>query len=236
MDGFLRAANFLWDEVRSALAFCLRWYGRRWLMVTGGLFIAFLTVWLIHPLDAVLQTKLEGSGKAPWAVLLSYLGDFVGFNLTVFAVLVFLAWRKHSRALFRIAVASLLCATLSGIAANALRIATGRPRPFLGVEDGLYGIRLNTDMQSLPSAHAATAFGGALPVLMTKPVPGFVLTVASCGVAAARLQLRRHHLTDVLVSLLLAGLVALPLASWTKDVEPPQESSVAQNRAPPDES
>ena len=230
MNQFLRAANLVWDEVRSAARFALRWYRTHWLKALVGLAVALGVVGLCLPLDSVIPS---GNTKAPWAVWMSYFGDFVQFNIVLFVALACYSIKKSSAVWLKIAVASLLCAISSGAVANVTRMATGRPRPFLGREDGLYGLRLDTDMQSLPSAHAATAFGGALPVLLLRPVVGLPLTAFATGVAAARLELRRHHLTDVLVSLVIAGFFSLPLAAWIKASVPPRESPEAQSPAPP---
>ena len=231
MNQFLRAANLVWDEVRSAAGFVLSWQRTRWLKAFLGLAIALGVVALFLPLDDDLPL---GNTKARWAVWLSFLGDFVQFNVVLFVALAGYGLKKPSTAWLRIAVASLLCAVCSGAVANVTRMTTGRPRPFLGREDGLYGLRLDADMQSLPSAHAATAFGGALPVLWLRPTTGLPLAAFATGVAAARLELRRHHLTDVLVSLVIAGFFTLPLTAWVRAWVPPQESSEAQNLAPPD--
>jgi membrane-associated phospholipid phosphatase len=199
-------------------------YMRHWLCdyapyVLVGLSVSLLAIWAFHRLDEpVIAATAVLRKSAPQATLLarwfSYLGDFLGFNLIIFVVLRSSGRLLQSRRLARLAVASLLCGCLSGATANLIRSGLGRPRPCTALVDGLYGPSLHGDMHSLPSAHTATAFGAALPLLSNIPTLGVPLTFFAGGVAWSRLQLDRHHLTDVLLSVLLASLFSLPLSHW----------------------
>ncbi len=215
----IRATRVLRRDLRQALCFTRAWFGR-WAWLTLGLLaVALLCVWWMRPLDELAGQAVAVSNRSsalckPVARSLSYLGDFLGFNVVLFVVLQVAGWSLRSRQLVRVAVASLLCACLSGAAANLVRGVVGRPRPCTARVDGLYGPSLRGDMHSLPSAHTATAFGSALPVLSSLPELGVPLTLFAGGVAWSRLQLERHHLTDVLVSVVLSGLFSLPLSHW----------------------
>jgi undecaprenyl-diphosphatase len=185
----------------------------------GLLALTVLCIWWMSPLDdlasqAVIASNRSSTLLKPTARMLSYIGDFLGFNVVLFVVLQVAGWSLRSRRLVRVAVASLLCACLSGAAANLVRCVVGRPRPCTALVDGLYGPSLRGDMHSLPSAHTATAFGAALPVLSNIPELGVPLTMFAGGVAWSRLQLERHHLTDVLTSVVLSGLFSLPFSHW----------------------
>lgn len=215
----IRAARVCRRDLRQALRFTRAWFGR-WAWVALSLLVmTLLCVWWLRPLDEVVSEAVAVSNGSsamlkPMARTLSYIGDFLGFNVVLFVVLQVAGWSLRSRRLVRVAVASLLCACLSGATANLVRGIVGRPRPCTALTDGLYGPSLRGDMHSLPSAHTATAFGAALPVLSNIPELGVPLTVFASGVAWSRLQLERHHLTDVLVSVVLSGLFSLPLSHW----------------------
>ena len=164
---------------------------------------------VLKPADQEARESVKQAAQA-----LSFYGDFAGFNVVLFAVLLSVGWLLRSRKFMRLAVASLLCACLSGLFANVIRSTTGRPRPSTKAEDRLHGPSFSSAYQALPSAHTATAFGGALPVLLSAPVTGTPLTLVAVGVGWSRMQLNRHHLTDVLASVLLSFLFSLPLTRW----------------------
>lgn len=205
----------------QALGFTWKWFMRpRPLLLIGiAAFVAIGVVWVL-PWDDKAPLVLRPTGQEAResvkqvAQALSFYGDFAGFNLVLFLGLLSTGWLLRSRKFMRLAVASLLCACLSGLCANVIRSATGRPRPSTKAEDRLHGPSFSSAYQALPSAHTATAFGGALPVLLSAPVTGTPLALLAAGVGWSRLQLNRHHLTDVLASVMLSFLFSLPLTRW----------------------
>lgn len=216
-----RILKLLKRDCLQALGYTWRWFSlpRPWLVAGLAVVVAAGVVWVL-PWDDAAPLVLKPADKEAResvkqvAQALSFYGDFAGFNLVLFAGLLSAGWLLRSRKFMRLAVASLLCAALSGLCANVIRSATGRPRPSTKVEDRLYGPSFTSAYQALPSAHTATAFGGAFPVLLSMPVAGAPLTVVAAGVGWSRLQLNRHHLTDVLASVLLSFLFSLPLTQW----------------------
>lgn len=205
----------------QALRFTWWWFlrPRPWLALGLAAAVAAGIIWVLpwddaaplvlKPADPLARESVKQAAQA-----LSFYGDFAGFNLGLFLVLLTAGWLLRSRKFMRLAVASLLCASLSGLGANVIRSVTGRPRPSTQAEDRLHGPSFSSAYQALPSAHTATAFGGALPVLLSAPVTGTPMAVIAAGVAWSRLQLHRHHLTDVLASVLLSLLFSLPLTRW----------------------
>jgi len=224
----------------QALRYTRLWFYTYWLPVALVLGAATLVglVWLV-PLDDssffVLRSpdKAVSQGVKETAQAFSYWGDFAGFNVALFVLLQAVGWLLRSRWFMRLAVASLLCATLAGLSANVLRFATGRPRPSTQVEDRLHGPSFRSAYQALPSAHTATAFGGALPVLLSVPSLGTPLTLVAGGVGWSRMQLNRHHLTDVLASVLISLAFSLPLTHWAARGRLPHTSTASLATAPP---
>jgi len=216
-----RIFQLLKRDCLQALGFTWRWFmrPRPWLFSALAAAVVAGVIWVLPWDDAaplVLKPTDQETREAvkQTAQALSFYGDFAGFNVALFVILLSAGWLLRSRKFMRIAVASLLCASLSGLCANVIRSATGRPRPSTKAEDRLHGPSFSSAYQALPSAHTATAFGGALPVLLSAPVMGAPLTVAAAGVGWSRMQLNRHHLTDVLASVPLSFLFSLPLTRW----------------------
>jgi undecaprenyl-diphosphatase len=105
---------------------------------------------------------------------------------------------------------------LTGYVEDILKVAVGRIRPCRAIE----GIRLIIACPSsfsLPSGHAITSFGVALPLFyLTK---GYVSTLWRCyplllatAIAFSRLYLGVHYPTDVLAGAVLGGGIGMGLA------------------------
>ncbi len=213
----------LWIEAKEALLHTGRWWLRWWLPALSMVMVTCVALWILSPLDDAIRDRVKSanassSGWKEVAAVASYYGDFLGFNLVLFAVGHGVARLRRSRRLHRLATAGLICACLSGLSANVIRFMTGRPRPAAMLKDRFYGPHLRSQMQSFPSAHTATAMGATLPVILHSPLLGTPLVACAAVVAWSRIQLDRHHLTDVLGSTLLALLFAIPLARWAADV------------------
>lgn len=209
----------LWQDFIDSFRVISGCFMRRkwcWLASTSVLTLAIIQ---LVPLDAWVVTQLGAVNSADHAATemarhISFFGDFLGFNTALFTGLSLAGWWRSSRRLQRLAVASLVCAMCAGATANTLRTLTGRPRPYVHDTDRLTGPNLSTAYQSLPSAHSATAFGGALPVLLSCPQIGVPASLFASAVGWSRLQLNRHHLTDVLASAAIALLFSVPLSRW----------------------
>ncbi len=219
-------------DTAEAFHYLTRWLGVFTAQVAIGLALSLGAIWMLNPWDElIMELAAEFRQAVPQATLiarwLSYLGDFLGFNAVLFVVLRLAGRAFRSQRLARLAVACLLCACLAGAAANLFRTLTGRPRPSTPLPDGLYGPSLHSSMHALPSAHAATAFGGALPVMMIDPRIGAPLTVFAASVGWSRMQLNRHHLTDVLVSFVLALTFSLPLSKWARQRALPSRATAS---------
>ena len=129
------------------------------------------------------------------------------------------AWRLGRRRAMRIIAAAMVASTIAGIVANASRLTTGRTRPRAGSEivQGFYGLwhegRLlvgDSKYNSFPSGHTATAFGFALPFVLAHPAGGLPVLAAAIVVAWSSIALGAHHVSDVVVSVVIALGVAWP--------------------------
>ncbi len=214
-----RALKLCRRDLRQAFVYALRWFQAWRYVVACALAFLVILIWQARVFDepaalAAAQLRSTSPSVVELARRFSYFGDFLGFNVCVFVALQVVGWSLRSRRLVRLAVASLLCACFSGLAANVVRSVVGRPRPSAHLADGFYGPSLKGDMHSLPSAHTATAFGAAMPVLLSEPLIGAPMVAFAGCVGWSRIELERHHLTDVLLSVGLATLFSLPLSQW----------------------
>jgi len=196
-----------------------------WWLV-GGLLIL-----VIVPYDAIsLETMRvpENSPAHKVAQFISDKGDFYKGCALLVAVLFTLGLLLKKQKLRLLALAMALSCAFAGISSLAIRITSGRPRPSLGVADGLYGPKFDTsrhgfaffnyDYQSFPSGHATTAFATVIPALVVEPVIGFPLTIAAATVPWARFQLKRHHLSDLYAGIFIGTVFGVVFGRAAKKI------------------
>jgi membrane-associated phospholipid phosphatase len=153
------------------------------------------------------------------AVLFSQWGDF----LPIAGVLLLgslIAWVLKRHAALRLLLLMLGSAAAAGLAANILRVLTGRTRPSAKVPPGWFGffdhghwIAGTFSYSSFPSAHTAVAFACTVPLWLILRGPRRLLiaipaTLIALSIAASRILLNSHHLSDVVTSIYLAILIS----------------------------
>jgi len=151
-------------------------------------------------------------GDWPWLML------FGGIGLVIAAKL-------NSREWVHILVAAMLASTLAGILANTSRLTTGRVRPDdekkIGAgwhgpyHEGKWTIG-NSKYNAFPSGHTATAFGFAGPIFLSRFGWGLLAIGAAALITCSRVMLGRHHISDVVVSIILAMLVSWFTLQWIR--------------------
>ena len=151
-------------------------------------------------------------------------GDFPPIvALLLFLLLV--AWLLKRPFVIRILLLMLGSAILGGLAANILRILTGRARPSAAAPPGWYGLKYRGawiagrfEFSSFPSAHTAVAIACIVPLwlLLRGRARIFIAlpaTLIALCIAASRILLNAHHLSDVLVSTWLGILISALLCA-----------------------
>jgi membrane-associated phospholipid phosphatase len=128
-------------------------------------------------------------------------------------------WRR------RIALAAaILCAratyffvviALSGILAQLIKHLIGRARPTLMPQLGAFHFDLfsiRASLASFPSGHATTAFAAATALAFFVPVWALPLFAGATLIAASRIAIGAHYLSDVLAGSLLGIFCAILMA------------------------
>jgi lipid A 4'-phosphatase len=104
--------------------------------------------------------------------------------------------RQAQRALF-----VLLAVAAAGLAADLVKLVAGRARPKLLFADGIYGFTWGAsqaDYWSFPSGHAATVAALALALYLLWPRGAALYAAAALLVAASRVIIGAHYLSDVI--------------------------------------
>lgn len=230
--GLKRDFRAIW---RDTTAFLNRY---RWHCL-GIVLVVLATAFLLSQTrDHAWLKELKADRKSPlrpWAEAISYWGDFAQYNLGLAALIWATGYVRRSRWLQRLAVATVIAATLAGLTCNVFRFSLSRPRPRANAEDGLYGFRGTVqgwNYHSFPSGHTATAFGTSTPLLVAGGPAGAVVTLFSSSVAWSRLSLQQHFPSDVLVGAML-GLIYGTAASSRLPALRRRSRYVAQKESTP---
>jgi undecaprenyl-diphosphatase len=173
---------------------------RRWwilgLNVVFGVAIIYLQngqdrVWLAHLQSENDFVQAIAKGASKW-------GDWPGWAALGCSIWVFGAARKKT--FWREAgLACLLATLMAGVTINCFRPTLGRPRPYTEIPDGLYGPHLSTRYHAFMSGHTAASFAAATALAIAAPPVGIPTLGGATVVGWSRMQLGKHHPSDVLV-------------------------------------
>jgi membrane-associated phospholipid phosphatase len=166
----------------------------------------FLDSWIIH-----LVYATRNDAALTTAATLGVLGSPILFLVpSALAFMLFYFERQNPmwahRALFL-----LLASTTAPLLVDVLKLAFGRPRPYMLVGHGISAFQPFTnsvDYSSFPSEHAAVAaaMAACFSVLLPGYRPTFFLLAAIC--AFSRVILGVHYPSDALAGMLI-GLIAV---------------------------
>jgi len=191
------------------------------LAVAATLSIPLLMLFVDRPVALAMKELPawfeNGAGAITW------LGKSLGWLLLSAGLALFWAARARlsrpgpgqSRCRRRALASAFLFAAVavSGILANLIKLAVGRLRPNLFLSDGSYGFEpwhLDSNLRGFPSGHATTMFALAFAIALIRPgwrPPALAVAIV---IAATRVVINAHYLSDVIGGL----LVALATVVW----------------------
>lgn len=163
--------------------------------------IAFVNT---HATPAVVEFGRIGSryGEWPWLMVPCFIAGLV-------------AWLRRDADCLRVICIMVIASSLAGLGADIVRCATGRARPDAHVGQGWHGpysqgrwVAFDSEFEAFPSAHAAASMGLIAPLLLLRRRAGWLLLPVPVIIAAARICVGAHHLSDVLAGALLGFAVA----------------------------
>ncbi|SMF14431.1 undecaprenyl-diphosphatase [Tistlia consotensis] len=108
----------------------------------------------------------------------------------------------------------------SGIVANILKVIFGRARPKLLDQQHIYGFSpfgFGPDLHSFPSGHTTTGFAIAVAVTLFAPGARFWCLGFALVIAASRVIVNAHFLSDVAGGAAVGTLFTLLLARFFRD-------------------
>ncbi|HVM16021.1 MAG TPA: phosphatase PAP2 family protein [Gaiellaceae bacterium] len=162
---------------------------------------------------------------------LSQLGD-AGLIWLLLAAALTIGWRRPGPL-----VLTSIALLGAGVVANALKLLSGRTRPYVAEPEPPPLVRTHLDL-TFPSGHSATSFAAALVLALVigRRVPAVALFALAAGVAWSRVYVGVHYPSDVLLGSLLGlaiGGATFALAPRVRALRRPAAVPRRSRRAPP---
>lgn len=177
-----------------------------WFVVLFLLLIICLIVWVDLPIAERLRT-LNLQKSMPWLKILTNLGLGVFYIGSLAALALIFRFIFHNKLWEDRTWFLWLCVTIPSLLCLVFKVLLGRARPDLWFAHhayGFYGLGMTAQYWSFPSGHTSTIMGLAFgcSVLFSRFCILFVLL--GLFVAASRILLTQHYLSDVLFASYLA--------------------------------
>lgn len=164
--------------------------------------------WLAKPRDPGIDQVFRA---------ISRLGGSTVYLVATALAFVALRFVRRTDALWPFALYAFCSLAASGIAVYALKVAFGRTRPgalFKFDQHEFILMSFNGSTQSFPSGHAAIIATAAVLLALLAPRLTSLWAAIAVTVAASRLLITYHFLSDVLAGSLLGVMVPLYLRDW----------------------
>jgi len=189
-------------------------------LLVAGILLCSLSFFLDQTVIEWVKTH-DTKPLKEFAHLLSLYGDWPQLMMFGFVGLG-LAWFRQNRTLTKLFICMMISSSLAGALVNTVRLTSGRTRPSNGEAvqewNGLWHdeqfLLFNNKYHSFPSGHsgAASAFFG-VPLFACRAYGRWTFLIA-IAIGWSRIYLNVHHLSDVLVGILVGTLIAYLV--WTR--------------------
>jgi membrane-associated phospholipid phosphatase len=190
--------------------------GKRLPFVLG--YVGLVLLVAAFTIDTSVDSWVAAHQVASWHQIASVCSRYFAWHWLMGMALIGLAiaWRTGRRDIMRVICAMMIASSIAGLSADFLRGMTGRTRPyftevpqgFYGVHDGSRWLIARHAYNSFPSGHTAAITGFAVPLLLWRRRLVLVVVPLIAAVAAARIYLGAHHLSDVIASMILGSIIA----------------------------
>jgi undecaprenyl-diphosphatase len=188
---------------------------RWWYLFFFAAGLALLASFYLDPRALAWVAQHQDAGARSFFRTVSKFGDWYE-HVAVGFILLGLAWWRGNKRWMRIVTAMILACALAGVAARAVKISTGRPRPAAETETSAMwnGPSLKARYNAFPSGHtaASTAFFATLALVSWRIGAGCLVIPLLIGFS--RMYVAAHHLSDVVAGAVLGLLAAYFIVRW----------------------
>ncbi|MFZ3375105.1 MAG: phosphatase PAP2 family protein [Chthoniobacterales bacterium] len=137
----------------------------------------------------------------------SRLGDWPE-HFALGAALAAIAWWRGNKKWTRVFISMLLALAFAGAAARVIKIATGRARPSVKIEEAWNGPRVSERFHAFPSGHTAASMAFFAVLLFANWRIGLACLPIPLLIGFSRMYVGAHYLSDVVCAALLGFLCA----------------------------
>lgn len=208
--------------IKSVWRYLLSTYSRRsrFLSIVS---LALVVVAIAFLCDDKVDRLMRLHSAPHWRPLAIFISRYADWPyLILYAVLFFFAAViLGDRRLRSVALAVGISCGICGTTATIIRSVTGRTRPSAHEAQGWYGAFHDSqcligdhDFNSFPSGHVGAAVGFAVPLFLGTRRGRWLAILLSLAVTWSRLFLRCHHLSDVVVAMIIGTAGGLYTWYW----------------------
>ncbi|WP_454780625.1 phosphatase PAP2 family protein [Legionella sp. WA2022007384] len=179
------------------------------------IFYAILVILAYYFVDRTVATyfhQLDLEAKLPFLSVLTALGKWIAYIVLFFVAGLYFRYIQVNTVYENRSWYLLGCVLLANLVCLFLKVALSRARPellFASNEFGFYWFKLSSNYWSFPSGHTTTVISLAAGLGTLFPRYFYSLLVVALLVAASRILLCFHYLSDVMsafyISLLVVG-------------------------------
>ncbi len=137
-------------------------------------------------------------------------------------VLIALAYWRGSKKWLRVFAAMILALVIAGISARTVAIVSGRARPSVKNESVWNGPHLSSRYNAFPSGHTAATVAFFATLFFASWRLGLACFPIPLLIAASRMYVTAHYLSDVVFAAILGVLCALLSARLLSAIRNPQ--------------
>ena len=181
-----------------------------------------LTAWSYQGLDRQILPdciQFKRQWKEPLE-LITRLGEAWIWLAPVLLALIWFRYRRPDPAAANRAQFFIFAVASAGLVNTLIKVCCGRARPSQLKEGfyGFHGFSLDSHFGSFPSGHSNTAAASALAIAILFPRLRWLMLVTAILIAASRVLLHAHYLSDALAGMMTGAIVVLAVESrWKFD-------------------
>ena len=184
-----------------------------WIALIVTAVIALIAAFLLDQATANWITTHSSPELKRMMRIVSRVGDWPAHAIAG-AIGFAIALVMGSKAWMRIFLAMLIALALAGVTTRGIKIATGRARPSVKTEARWNGPQLSSKYHAFPSGHTASSTAFFVALFLARKKIGGPLLLIPILIAASRMILGAHYLSDVTFAAIIGVFSALLVARW----------------------
>ena len=184
-----------------------------WIALIVTAVIALIAAFLLDQATANWITTYSSPELKRMMRIVSRVGDWPAHAIAG-AIGFAIAFAVGSKAWMRIFLAMLIALALAGVTTRGIKIATGRARPSVKTEARWNGPQLSSKYHAFPSGHTASSTAFFVALFLARKKIGGPLLLIPILIAASRMILGAHYLSDVTFAAIIGVFSALLVARW----------------------